>query len=334
MAASGFLTAPFCIATVFVLYWSIALGCLVGRIRFWDFKGGRNDTHSWAIAMNAVLGVKYLKVGTNSLYKDGRCVYLCNHRSWADFFVDIYLTEGLAQPMARTMVYIAFPMFMTSVFFLKGVVLFKRGAIADKVKFNAWLDSKLTSSPAQNLLVYPEGHRSIQPKSLSLKRGMLYYAHSRGLPVQVIMARGKELILSEKKCRAGYGVHLPVAFSELVSSEGRTFDEFAAAVQSTWDKTWSTAYGVDLKGLRPLQQQDVPLHDYPVQTRYRQGAWCIVCIVGFAFALWLWYAALAWAISWLPSVLQVVGWVAVAAFFGLSVHASIIDNDAMNTKVA
>eukprot|EP00955_Chlamydomonas_euryale_P034029 349679-Chlamydomonas_euryale.AAC.12 len=68
-------------------------------------------------------------------------------------------------------------------------------------------------------------------------------------PRQVIMARGKELILSEKKCRAGYGVHLPVAFSELVSSEGRTFDEFAAAVQSTWDKTWSTAYGVDLKGV-------------------------------------------------------------------------------------
>ena len=56
----------------------------------------------------------------------------CNHRSWADFFLDIYLTEGLAAPMSRAMVYFAFPVFVTSVIALKGIILFKRGTIADK----------------------------------------------------------------------------------------------------------------------------------------------------------------------------------------------------------
>ncbi len=57
----------------------------------------------------------------------------CNHRSWADFFVDLYITQGLAAPMARTMVFFAFPIFMPAVIVLKGIIFFKRGAIADKV---------------------------------------------------------------------------------------------------------------------------------------------------------------------------------------------------------
>ena len=77
-------------------------------------------------------GVKVLKHGKQGLLKGRRCVYLCNHRSWADFFVDIFLTEGLAAPMSRTMVFFAFPVFITSVNILKGIILFKRGSIADK----------------------------------------------------------------------------------------------------------------------------------------------------------------------------------------------------------
>ena len=42
------------------------------------------------------------------------------------------LTEGLAAPMSRTMVFFAFPVFITSVNILRGIILFKRGTIADK----------------------------------------------------------------------------------------------------------------------------------------------------------------------------------------------------------
>lgn len=88
-----------------------------------------------------------------------------------------------------------------SIVILKSVVLFKRGAIADKTTFNKWLDEKLEDSPVPNLglLVYPEGHRSIKSKPLPLKRGMVYYAHSRELPIQVC--------LLSSSC-----VHLPILF--------------------------------------------------------------------------------------------------------------------------
>jgi hypothetical protein len=51
--------------------------------------------------------------------------------------------------------------------------------------FNRWIDAKLAASPQPGLLVYPEGTRSQASASLALKRGMLRYAYSRRVPVQV-----------------------------------------------------------------------------------------------------------------------------------------------------
>lgn len=51
--------------------------------------------------------------------------------------------------------------------------------------FNNWIDGQRAASPQTGLAVYPEGHRSTLGEPLPLKRGMLYYAYSRKLPVQV-----------------------------------------------------------------------------------------------------------------------------------------------------
>jgi len=52
------------------------------------------------------MGVRLKLVGNRGLYKEGKCVYLCNHRAWADFFVDVYITEvrpaGCSTALHRT----------------------------------------------------------------------------------------------------------------------------------------------------------------------------------------------------------------------------------------
>lgn len=52
-------------------------------------------------------------------------------------------------------------------------------------KFNSWIDACVEASPAPGICMFPEGHRSRLPHSLPLKRGMLNYAYSRKMPVQV-----------------------------------------------------------------------------------------------------------------------------------------------------
>ncbi|GAX78532.1 hypothetical protein CEUSTIGMA_g5972.t1 [Chlamydomonas eustigma] len=247
MSIPTLLSIPYFAACVFVFYWSNTLGCLCYKIKFMNLIGPRKDMHDWSEFMNWFFGVQYRQVGEQSLHKGERCLYLSNHRSWADFFVDIYLTEGMAAPMSRNLVFYVFPFFMTSVSILKGIILFKRGVIEDKQKFNAWLDSKLDSSIRPSLLVYPEGHRSTRASSLPLKRGMLHYAHSRKLPIQIIMTKGKEGVLSEKHMRASYGVTLATGFSEVIkSSNFPEFEAFALKVQQVWDAKWQEVYTADI----------------------------------------------------------------------------------------
>lgn len=112
--------------------------------------------------------------------------------------------------------------------------------------FNAWLDSKLESGgPAvRGLLVYPEGTRSVAAAGLPLRRGMLYYAHSRRLPVQIIITAGKEDVLSEQRFEAAWGRVLVVGYGAVLqSADHDTCDGFVAAVQAEWDRLWAVVYG-------------------------------------------------------------------------------------------
>lgn len=80
-----------------------------------------------------------------------------NHRSWADFFIDAYLTEGRGQMMSRMAVLYAFPAFMIPVALVRGCIVFKRGHVADKVAFNAWIDKRMALSPQPGICLFPEG---------------------------------------------------------------------------------------------------------------------------------------------------------------------------------
>ena len=51
-----------------------------------------------------------------------------NHRSWADFYLDVVATDGNAQMLSRMAVALAFPMFMGAVCVIRSVVLFSATA--------------------------------------------------------------------------------------------------------------------------------------------------------------------------------------------------------------
>ncbi|CAG9465508.1 unnamed protein product [Pedinophyceae sp. YPF-701] len=230
---------------VAVMYWSLPIGALLYRIRFLNVFGPRNDMLEWAEMMRAFLGVRFKLVGQRRLHKGERMVYLANHRSWADFFLDVWTTEARCSIMSRWMVFFAFPVFMASVIVLRGIVLFKRGKIKDKDAFNAWLDKTLDRQVnSGSLLLYPEGTRNTKPHALPLKRGMLKYSWSRGLPFQIIVTTNKERVLSEKKMAVKFGVTCCTGFSEVIESKRYKddFDGFMEEVQRVWDKEWAEVY--------------------------------------------------------------------------------------------
>eukprot|EP00199_Chlamydomonas_sp_CCMP681_P002788 CAMPEP_0119108824 /NCGR_PEP_ID=MMETSP1180-20130426/15677_1 /TAXON_ID=3052 ORGANISM="Chlamydomonas cf sp, Strain CCMP681" /NCGR_SAMPLE_ID=MMETSP1180 /ASSEMBLY_ACC=CAM_ASM_000741 /LENGTH=309 /DNA_ID=CAMNT_0007094481 /DNA_START=65 /DNA_END=994 /DNA_ORIENTATION=- len=254
-------------------------------MNFLLFKGPRSDMYTWARGLKRFFRLRIVKYGKNSLYKAGPVLFLCNHRSWADFFVDTYLTEGTASLMSRWLVFWVFPFFISAVIVLKGIVLFKRGVVADKEKFNAGVDEKLKASPVSGLLVYPEGTRNVKPGSLPLKRGMLYYAHSRAMPVQLIITKNKEGVLGEKTQCATWGLTLVTGFSKVLPTAGTEFEEFWQSVQLEWDRLWQEVHAADAAGLPEVVHDNVPLYDYSHEIRVNMCAVTSASMVGLLVAL-------------------------------------------------
>jgi 1-acyl-sn-glycerol-3-phosphate acyltransferase len=298
VARASLLKLPAFLLSLFVFYWSLSLSAVLYRVRFLHLGDRRNDLFAWADTLRRFFGVRVLAVGRRRLHRAGPCVYLANHRCWADFFLDAYLSEGRAALMARYMVAAAFPFFMAATANVGATLLFKRGAVADKAAFNAWLERRLAAGPHRALLVFPEGHRSLRPRSLPLRRGMLYYAHSRRLPVQVIASAGKEAVFCERTLDVNFGRTVVAAFSEPLRPEDfADFEAFAAAAQAAWDAAWDAAHAPPPgEPLEPLVPQP-PAHEYTPLMQALQLVSMSASIAVLAAVLWYGAAAALWALG-------------------------------------
>ncbi|KAL3151167.1 hypothetical protein ABBQ38_013029 [Trebouxia sp. C0009 RCD-2024] len=277
---------------VFMLYWSLPLGAMLGKIRFWKLQGPRNDAYGWAIALKQMFGCKFLYLDGPELYTGGKystCIFLSNHRSWGDFFLDVVATEGYAQMLSRWAVFFVFPVFMTSVIIVRSVVLFKRGAVRDKNALNDFIDRKLQASPIKSLIVYPEGHRSTKRQSLPLKRGMLHFAYDRKYPVQIVMSANKESVISEKAMRVGFGQMIVVGYSEPIhSSQFPTFGDFGSKVQKEWDQEWQRVYSSQPEDAKVQAPPEVDDRHYTRLTK------ALMVLVG-SFSLVLFWTTVYWS---------------------------------------
>lgn len=241
-----------------------------------------------------VMGCRLKLVGTRALYKDGPCVYLSNHRAWADFFIDMYLTEGRAFILSRFAVAYVFPAFMLPAMWVGAVFAFKRGKAGAHDELNNALDAHFkTFTDFSGFVVYPEGTRNVRPKSLPLKRGLIKYTHSRGMDVQIIIGGHKEHVLSEQRGSASWGVEIPVGYSEVISSKAFVgdFEGFYAEVKRAWELEWDRVYGDKDRPTRPHHPK-VQLVEYTNGMSVLLVASSALCSVAGVFAV-IWCVTLA-----------------------------------------
>lgn len=252
-----------------------------------------------------------------------------NHRTWADFFLDVVATGGRGQMLSRAAVAAAFPAFMAAVCVIRSVILFRRGRVFDKAAFNAMIRQRMRASPVEGLIVYPEGHRSTAPGPLPLKRGMLQYAWQMKVPVQVVMSAGKEAVVAEKECATRFGRDVVVGYSLPLRPTGFSdFDAFMAAVQAAWDAEWDRVAGARVSDARPTPAHNSMARSYPLPIRAAQ-----VVVTGTILAIFL--AIVAWSVltaarlhaalgaAGTPLALALAAWCAASAGRALTAPAPV-----------
>ncbi|PSC76505.1 EF hand [Micractinium conductrix] len=288
-AARTVLGLPAFLTGVAYLFWCFQGALLTGFLKFWRFRGPRNDCWAALSFLMWAFGVRIRKLPGPAPVADRKMVYLVNHRSWCDFFVDMWALGARPLPLSRGAVGAAFPAFTSSLLSVRSILLFNRKGIKDTEKFNQWLDRELAEGPSNpqcSLLVYPEGHRSQLNKSLPLKRGMLRYVHSRRLPVQVIVTAGKEEVLNESRRCVRFGSTLVTGCSEVLeSSRIKDFEEFAKEVQRIWDAEWARVHVAQRSDDLPLLEPK-PILDMPY-TPAQLAAETAALVFWTATLLWL-----------------------------------------------
>ena len=189
-----------------------------------------------------ITGVELILSGRSKKPSSERkTMYLCNHRSWADFVIDSVLTSGSTY-LARYLVAFFLPWSFIYSQLTGNIMFFRRKRGINRAELSRWMAAKWSSHCG--LLVYPEGTRNQRMRSLPLKTGVLDAALHIGCPVQCVITTNKENVLDETRMKAQSGVRCRVSYSRVVdaaSFRGRRkafFDE----VQNAWDEAWNDAY--------------------------------------------------------------------------------------------
>eukprot|EP01013_Petalomonas_cantuscygni_P029902 TRINITY_DN55801_c0_g1_i1.p1 TRINITY_DN55801_c0_g1~~TRINITY_DN55801_c0_g1_i1.p1 ORF type:complete len:291 (-),score=34.43 TRINITY_DN55801_c0_g1_i1:381-1253(-) len=193
---------------------------------------------------HVLLGVRWALVSGSEPLHNGRCVYLINHRSWADFFVDAHACNGDASYLSRAVIAFVLPPMALGAVLLDRIIFFHRGQTS-RVKLTALVESCLGRWPQdeQRLICYPEGHRNHTAKPLPLRRGGLQAIYEYGAPVQVLIHTNKEDILSEATMSARRGVQCRIYRGRVMQSRDFADAEaFALAVDAEFQRCWTAAY--------------------------------------------------------------------------------------------
>ena len=234
-----------------------------------QLNGSANDPPliRWLLSWNWdwIVSMSYKRMNTvptphpNTHPLIGRGYMLANHRSFADFSVDPYLSN--ATGIARGMV-LAVTLFTGLQALLEHRIMFiSRGKTnAATVAAQMIRTMERPQNPIDRYIFYPEGTRR-QYQTLSgpdellgyFRKGLLLtlYQHERAksrgdqLPFQVQIAMRKELFINEKRMECGYGIDVPYTRGKpLYAADHATDDLFLHAVAEEWFRQYVEVGGV------------------------------------------------------------------------------------------
>lgn len=202
-----------------------------------------NELYKWSQLNSKYFSIKYKIYGKNKLYENGRCIYLTNHRSQSDFFIDIFLTNGRCILISRLLVIIYAFFYIPICLFSKGLFIINKSNNNNKYDLFLKLDKFLVNNKRKSILVYPEGKRNLENYSLKLKKGFLLYSYEKKIPIQIFITKNKEKVYNERKIESEFNIELKTKYSKLIDpNKYNNFDDFYIEINNIWNNLWNDIY--------------------------------------------------------------------------------------------
>ena len=194
-----------------------------------------------------------IKVESDKISKE-KCIFLLNHTSWSDFFIDTYVTHA-ATYLARYLV-IGGILFAGLYGYLSGnIEYFKRGKnkleIVEKKIIN-----NINSSINKQFIAYPEGTRNKTNQIMKLRSGLARIAYKNNIPCQIIIISNKDKVMNEKKLKIKKGITCEIMASKIIyPKDFENFDDFFENIKVSWKINWNKCFDKNIKSI-PYQLDD------------------------------------------------------------------------------
>jgi len=192
------------------------------------------------------IGYDIYVISKNKLINKKDIIYLSNHVSFGDFFIDSIITNNSSKFVSRYNIVIFFPIYYLISLITNSAIFFKRSNITNIIVFFKWINSIRKSDIYNNILVYPEGVRrpySVNP--VALKKGFIYYSWDYNLPIQIINTYNKETIINESSLSIGFKNSIFVYYGKEINptdykKKNYSREQYYNYVQKSWNKIWFT----------------------------------------------------------------------------------------------
>jgi 1-acyl-sn-glycerol-3-phosphate acyltransferase len=193
------------------------------------------------------------KVSKDDLNMTKNIMYMSNHSSISDFFIDPLVTHYNSKYIGLNKMRKIFP-FLGLVTMLTKYCIFISG---DKKKEQVIADLKKIEElrigdTYRNLALYPEGMRRPHRPYVSeqLKKGFIYHSFEHNIPIQIIHTTNKDYVIDDEKFKINYNMKLFTHYSPLVDPmklrkkfekrEKREYtkDDYYNDFYKIWAKIW------------------------------------------------------------------------------------------------
>ena len=209
------------------------------EIKAIKFLKNNKSYHDVTAAIINKTNLKIIRNKKASEISKNKTIFLVNHRSWADLWLDHYILNAVY--ISRSIIKKLFPFMVKLCQKSNDIIFFERNKKINKKKL--YSDIKKSLNNNKNILLYPEGTRNKSNKSKPLKFGIIKLGYQEKIPFQICIVSNKENIVNEKKLKVYDNQTCEYFTSEIIHPKDyKTLKEFIDVIQKKWDESWNIIY--------------------------------------------------------------------------------------------
>lgn len=239
----------------------------------YDIKTEKELVRNIVLNCLNVSGCSIHKVSKENLILDKDIIYMTNHLSVGDFFIDTYVGNYTFKFIALNKMKYILPILGLICYFTSFTIFISCDNKKEKIIENFKnIEQLRKNDDIRNLALYPEGLRRPHRHTVSnsLKKGFIYHSFENNLPIQIIHTTNKDYVIDDEKIIFHKNTKLFTYYGSKIDPQklklkfekkhkrDYTKDDYYNDVYKQWSKIWSKMdkYRIDTLRSKGLSHEE------------------------------------------------------------------------------